>query len=355
MKALVLAGGTGSRLRPFSYSMPKQLVPVANRPVLFHALDALRAIGVTETGIIIGDSGEAIRGAVGDGGRFGMAVTYLPQEEPRGLAHCVMIARDFLGDDDFVMFLGDNVFSAGLTAPLTDFRERGPAAQLVVSKVADPTAYGVVDMDADGRVLALEEKPAVPSSDLAVTGAYFFTPRIHEAVRSISPSRRGELEITDAIQWLVAAGLDVRARAVAGYWKDTGTPADLLECNEVLLENITPAVRGTVDDTTRIYGPVLIEEGARVTGSVLAGPLIIGAGATVEGSRVGPFASIGAGCRLRDASVLYSILLEDASVDGLHTVHGSIIGKGGEARRGRRVATAHRLMIGDHGQIEVPT
>ncbi|MGB8945972.1 MAG: glucose-1-phosphate thymidylyltransferase [Streptomyces sp.] len=354
MKSLVLSGGTGTRLRPLSHSMPKQLVPVANKPVLFHALEALAASGVTETGIIINARNTSIPSAVGDGSRFGMAITYLPQESPQGLAHCVMIARDFLADDDFVMYLGDNIFSPGITEELAAFRRDRPTAQLLLSKVSNPSAYGIAELDGQNRVTALEEKPARPRSDLAVTGAFFFTPEIHEAVDNTKPSWRGELEITDAIQWLVSHDHEVRGTVYSGFWKDTGTLHDLLECNRVLLEALEPGIQGSVDALSRVYGPVVVEPGARVERSVLVGPTVIGAGSIVEDSYVGAFSSLGRGCRLQDAGVESSIILDHASVRGVRTLHDSIVGKGGDVRLGADSLSKHRLMVGDDCRVEIP-
>ncbi|TYB45402.1 glucose-1-phosphate thymidylyltransferase [Actinomadura chibensis] len=357
MKALVLAGGHGTRLRPFSHTIPKQLVPVANAPVLFHVLDALRAAGVTETGIIVSAPGEAVRAAVGDGSRFGMSVTYLPQDEPLGLAHCVLIARDFLADDDFVMYLADNVFADGIGEPLLEFQERRPAAQLVVAKAAEPTECGIAEVDDTGRVLGVEEKPDRPRSDLAVTGVYFFSAQIHEAVRAIKPSARGELEITDAVQWLVSQGRDVQARLLAGPWHDTGTVDGLLDCNRTLLERLRPEVRGAVTAGTVITGPVVVAEDALIERSVITGPALLGPGCVVRGSRIGPGTSLGAGCLLEDADVRHSMLLDGAHVTGVGPIAGSVIGRnalvgpppgapdGGPA--------AHRLVVGDDGRIEV--
>lgn len=353
MKALVLSGGSGTRLRPFSHSMPKQLVPVAGKPVLFHALEALREAGITETGVIVGAPGTAVRAAVGDGSRFDMSVTYIPQEAPKGLAHCVMVARDFLAEDDFVMYLGDTVYAGGVTAAVDAFREGRAAAQLVVTKVENPSQYGVVELDATGLVTAMEEKPTAPRSDLAVTGLYCFTPEIHEAVRAIRPSRRGELEITDALQWLILRGRPVRARTFSGYWADTGTLHDLLECNKVLLEEITPRNDGTVDTASRISGLVVIEAGAIVERSKITGPAVIGADSTIIDSEVGPYSSFGRGCRLRDAGVAHSILLDGASVQGVRPIRGSIIGRSGEVRQSQTPSAGHRLMVGDDSRIEV--
>jgi glucose-1-phosphate thymidylyltransferase len=354
VKALVLAGGAGTRLRPLSHSTPKQLIPVAAKPVLFHALEALRAAGVTEAGIIVSAPGTQIRAAVGDGSRFGLKVTYLPQDRPRGLAHCVIIARDFLGDDDFVMYLGDNIFAGGITEQLREFRKIRPTAQLVVTKVSNPSQYGIAELDDTGRVTALQEKPAQPRGDLAVTGAYFFTPEIHEAVFAIEPSRRGELEITDAVQWLVTRGREVRADRFSGYWADTGTLEGLLECNQVLLDKITPDLRGAVDRLSRISGPVIVEEGAEVTRSMITGPAIIGAGSTIEDSRVGPYTSLGNDCHLWGAGVEYSILLDQASVRGVRTIQGSIIGRAGDVRQNQDGSIVHRLLVGDDSRIDVP-
>jgi glucose-1-phosphate thymidylyltransferase len=354
VKALVLAGGTGSRLRPFSYSTPKQLVPVANEPVLFHGLRALRSAGVTEAGIVVSGPGTAIRAAVGDGSDFGLAVRYLPQDAPRGLAHCVLIARDFLGDDDFAMLLGDTVFADGISEPMAQFHAHRPAAQLVVTKVANPTEYGVVELDGSGQVIGLEEKPAHPRSNLAIAGVYFFTAQIHEAAAAIRPSWRNELEITDAIQWLVQHGRPVRAHPYAGYCRDTGKVTDMLDCNRVLLEGLTPAVRGSVDPLTQLSGAVVIEAGAMVEASRIDGPVIIGSGSRVIDSYLGPYTSVGAGCRLENAGVEDSILLDRSSVRGVRSIKGSLIGRAADVRPCGQEMRAHRLIMGDDSRVEVP-
>ncbi|MFF4412801.1 glucose-1-phosphate thymidylyltransferase [Streptosporangium sp. NPDC001559] len=354
MKALVLAGGTGSRLRPFSHTTPKQLVPVANKPVLFHGLESLRAAGITDIGLIVNASGTAIRTAVGDGSAFGVEVTYIPQDEPRGLAHCVMIARDFLADDDFVMYLGDNVFAEGIAGPVAQFQTERPAAQLVLVKIADPSEYGVAELDSSGRIVGLQEKPARPRSDLAVTGAYLFSPQIHDAVRRIRPSRRNELEITDAVQWLVEQGRDVRAHICTGYWKDSGNVTDLLDCNRALLEKLTPGVRGTVDPLTQIGASVVIEAGATVTASRIDGPAIIGSGTAVKNSYIGPYTAIGSGCLVEDAGVEDSIMLDRSSIRGVRSVKGSLIGREADVRQGRQEVRVHHLVVGDDSLVEVP-
>jgi glucose-1-phosphate thymidylyltransferase len=353
MKALVLAGGSGTRLRPFTYSMPKQLIPVANKPVLAHCLTDLRDAGVVEVGMIVNGRGPEIQAAIGDGADLGLRITYIHQEAPLGLAHCVQLARPFLGDADFVMYLGDNVLVGGMARFADEFRARRPAAQLLLSKVIDPREYGVAELDATGRVVGLQEKPPRPRSNLAVMGVYFFTPEVHEAVDRIRPSARGELEITDAIQWLVEHGRQVDGAEFTGYWKDTGRVDDVLECNRVLLGELTRDVRGEVDAASRIEGPVVIEPGAQVIRSRIDGPAIVGAGTVVEDSRVGPYTSLGTDCRLRDAEVRYSIALDHASVQSVRSIVGSIIGRSADVCSAPGIPTGHRLVIGDHTRVEV--
>ncbi|WP_101258531.1 glucose-1-phosphate thymidylyltransferase [Streptomyces barkulensis] len=349
MKALVLSGGSGTRLRPFSYSMPKQLIPIANKPVLAHVLDNIRALGVTEVGIVVGDRAAQISEVIGDGSSMGVRVTYIPQERPLGLAHCVALARPFLGDEDFVMYLGDNMLPEGIAPIAEEFTARRPDAQVVVHKVSDPRAFGVAELDADGRVERLVEKPSRPRSDLALIGVYFFTPAIHRAVAAIEPSARGELEITDAIQLLVAEGRDVRASVYGGYWKDTGRVEDVLECNRRLLETLRPYAAGEVDAHSEVTGPVVIEAGARIVRSRITGPAIVGAGSVVEGSDLGPGTSIGRDCVLRNTRLTDSIVLDGASIADLPGLHGSLIGRNASVGASAR----HRLVIGDHTRIEV--
>ncbi|WP_372410928.1 glucose-1-phosphate thymidylyltransferase [Streptomyces luteireticuli] len=346
MKALVLSGGLGTRLRPLTHSMAKQLVPVANKPVLVHCLEAIRRIGITEAGIIVGDHADEITAEIGDGASLGLDITYIRQEAPLGLAHCVAVAEDFLGGDDFVMYLGDNVLVEGIGAAAESFAARRPAAQILVTKVLDPRQYGVAEVGDDQVVRGLVEKPADPVSDLAVIGVYFFTPAIHEAVRAIRPSGRGELEITDALQHLVAEGRTVTAFEYSGYWQDTGKTDGLLECNRVLLDRIEREVHGRIDDESRIDGAVVVAPGATVTRSRLTGPLVIGPGTVVRNSRIGPHTALGEGCTVQDADVEDSILLDGAVLDGVGPVRGSLIG-----RRSRVTsppgAHAHRLVVGD--------
>ncbi|MCX4851924.1 glucose-1-phosphate thymidylyltransferase [Streptomyces sp. NBC_00893] len=352
MKALVLSGGSGTRLRPFTYSMPKQLMPVANRPVLEHVLENIRELGVSEVAVVVGDREREIAAVLGDGARLGLRLTYIRQEQPLGLAHCVKIAREFLGEDDFVMYLGDSMLPQGVKEMAREFAEHRPTAQVVVQRVADPRAFGVAEVAPDGRVTRLVEKPEQPRSDLALTGVYFFTPVIHQAIDKIPPSARGELEITDALQWLVSYGATVRAREYTGYWKDTGRAEDVLDCNRELLRAVERSVGGLVDDSV-LTGPVVVEPGARVVRSRIVGPAIVGAGSQVVDSHVGPYTSIGRGCRLRDTAVEDSIVLDGASVSRVPALRGSLIGRSAAVTSAEGGTVHHRLVVGDHTQVEV--
>ncbi|MEV6054832.1 glucose-1-phosphate thymidylyltransferase [Streptomyces sp. NPDC052107] len=353
MKALLLSGGSGTRLRPITHTSAKQLVPVANKPVLFYGLEAIAEAGITQVGIIVGDTAEEIRAAVGDGSAFGLDVTYIPQAAPLGLAHAVLIAREFLGDDDFVMYLGDNFVVGGITDLVDAFRGQRPDAQILLTKVPDPAAFGVAELDAAGQVIGLEEKPRHPKSELALVGVYLFSPAIHEAVRSVQPSGRGELEITDAIQWLIDAGRDVRSTIISGYWKDTGNVTDMLEVNRSVLETLERRIDGTVDDDSEIIGRVRIEPGAKVTGSRIVGPVVVGANTVITDSYVGPFTSIAGGCRIDDSEIEYSIVLRDSSVSGVRRVEASLIGRNVEVTPAPRKPAAHRLVLGDHSKVQI--
>ncbi|MDN3240428.1 glucose-1-phosphate thymidylyltransferase [Glycomyces tritici] len=353
MKALVLSGGAGTRLRPITHTSAKQLVPVANKPVLFYGLEAIAEAGITEVGIIVGDTAAEIREAVGDGSELGIKVTYIPQDAPLGLAHAVLIAKDFLGDDDFVMYLGDNFIVGGISGLVDQFRAEKPDAQILLTQVSDPRSFGVAELDAAGQVVGLEEKPKEPKSDLALVGVYLFTPLIHEAVRSIEPSWRGELEITHAIQWLIEQKRDVRSTTIHGYWKDTGNVTDMLEVNRTVLETLEPSLDGEIDETSEIIGRVQIHKTAKVTGSRIVGPAIIGAGSVVTDAYVGPFTSISDDCRIEDAEVEYSILLKESSIVGVRRIEASLIGRNAEITPAPRVPAAHRLVIGDYSKVQI--
>jgi len=367
IKGLVLAGGEGTRLRPITHTAAKQLVPVANKPILFFALEQLAAAGIVEVGIVVGSTEPEIREAVGNGEQFGLSVTYLRQAAPLGLAHAILIARDFLGDDDVVMYLGDNLLRDGITPFVQSFRAlrdeasrprlgetmEPPAAQILLAQVPDPERFGVAELDEAGNVIGLVEKPSDPRSDLALVGVYLFDPTIHEAVRAIQPSDRGELEITDAIQWLIDNGHRVRHELLGGWWKDTGALDPLLEGNRLMLEVVEPRQAGKVDDESRIDGRVRIEEGVIVERSVIRGPVAIGAGTSVIDSYIGPYTAIGPRCQIVRSEVEHSIVMAGSEVIGIPRLVDSLVGRDvsvrGEARRPR----AARLMVGDHSRIEL--
>jgi len=351
MKALILAGGTGTRLRPFTYTMPKQLIPVANKPVLEHVLNNVRHLGVTEVGIIVNCWAPEIVAQIGDGSRFGLRLKYIQQDKPRGLAHAVLIARDFIGTDDFVMYLGDNILADSITKCHEEFAARRPAAHVVVTKVTDPQAFGVVEIDGDGAVLRLTEKPRYPRSDLALTGVYFFTPAIHRAVAAIRPGARGELEITDAIQWLLTAGEEVTASQYDGYFRDVGRVKDVLECNRRVLDGLRPSVSGEIDACSKLIGPVTVEAGARVARSVIEGPAIVGAGSLVRDSHVGPHTSIGRDCVLTGAHIDYSVVLEGATISDVRGIHWSMIGRHATVATADPGTIGQCLVVGDGSSV----
>ncbi|KAB1140382.1 glucose-1-phosphate thymidylyltransferase [Streptomyces luteolifulvus] len=353
MKALVLSGGAGTRLRPITHTSAKQLVPVANKPVLFYGLESIAAAGITEVGVIVGDTAAEIEEAVGDGSAFGLKVTYIPQERPLGLAHAVLIARDWLGDDDFVMYLGDNFIVGGISGLVDEFRRNRPDAQILLTRVQDPRSFGVAELDEGGQVVSLEEKPEHPKSDLALVGVYLFTPVIHEAVRAIRPSWRGELEITHAIQQLIDIGADVRSTVIKGYWKDTGNVVDMLEVNRTVLETLEARLDGEVDEASEAIGRVVVEQGARIMNSRIVGPAVIGAGTVVSDSYVGPFTSIAENCRITDSELEFSIVLRDSSILGVGRIESSLIGRHVEVTPAPSVPSAHRLVLGDHSKVQI--
>jgi len=356
LKGLILSGGRGTRLRPITYTSAKQLVPVANKPVLFYGIEAMADAGITEIGIIIApETGDEIRAAAGDGSRFGVRITYVIQDEPAGLAHAVLTAEPFLGDAPFVMYLGDNLLQGGMTDLVTAFREHAPQALILLTPVPDPENYGVAELGPGGRgVVRLVEKPSAPPSDLALVGVYMFTPLIHAAARAIEPSWRGELEITDAIQWLVDSGHDVESHVVRGWWKDTGRLDDMLEANRLILETVDRRVDGELVDA-QVDGRVTVEAGARLERSTVRGPAIIGAGAVVRDAYIGPYTAVGAGCVVDSAEVEHSILLEGSQVAHLGgRMESSLLGKDAVISRGARQPRAYRFMVGDNSEISIP-
>ncbi|MFM8531521.1 MAG: glucose-1-phosphate thymidylyltransferase [Ilumatobacteraceae bacterium] len=351
----MLAGGSGTRLRPITYTSAKQLVPVANKPILFYGLESLVHAGISEIGIIVGETAPEVIAAVGDGSRWGARVTYIPQDAPLGLAHCVLIAREFLGDDEFVMYLGDNLLEQDLAIFVDAFRSAPgePAAQILLKQVPDPHRFGVADLGDNGAVVRLVEKPEVPASDLALVGVYLFDRRIHDAVRAISPSPRGELEITDAIQWLVDSGLRVNTHILRGWWIDTGKLTPLLEANRLLLERIAHRIDGSIEAASNIYGRVVIEPGAEIVRSRIRGPVTIASGTRIVDSYIGPYTAIGAGCTIEHSEVEHSVLLDRVQVSGIPRLQDSLVGRDAVVRRSEIRPRALRLMVGDHSHIEV--
>ncbi len=356
MKALILAGGAGTRLRPITHTSAKQLVPVANKPILFYGLEQMAEAGIVEVGMVVGDTAEEIRAAVGDGSRWGLEVTYIPQDSPLGLAHCVLIAQDFLGKDDFVMYLGDNLLRQGVKAFVDRFESDGRShsvAQILLARVPDPQRFGVAEIGPGGEVVRLVEKPEDPPSDLALVGVYLFGPTIHDAVRAIEPSGRGELEITDAIQWLLDNGHRVAHQVVDGWWIDTGKLDALLEGNRLILETLEQRIDGVVDIDCRIEGRVVVEQGAEVLASTIRGPAIIGAGTRIEHSFVGPFTSIAERCVVLRSEIEHSVILEDSRIVDIPRVEDSLIGKQVVVTRSARRPRANRFMLGDHSQVDL--
>lgn len=358
MKALILAGGAGTRLRPITHTSAKQLVPVANKPILFYGIEAMVAAGITEIGVIVGDTRAEVMAALGDGSQWGAQITFIPQDEPLGLAHCVLIASEFLGDDDFVMYLGDNLLEQDLAAFVHAFEsQRGsfdpPAAQILLKRVPDPHRFGIAELDGEGNVVRLVEKPADPPTDLALVGVYLFDRTINDAVRAIAPSARGELEITDAIQWLVDQGRRVRQEELTGWWIDTGKLTPLLEANRLLLEKLDTRVDGDVDESSVLDGRVVVEAGARVVNSTLRGPLVIGAGTVIENSFVGPFSAIGNDCRVTHSEIEHSVIMDSSTITDIPRLEDSLIGKDVVVTRTQVRPRALRLMVGDHCQIDV--
>jgi glucose-1-phosphate thymidylyltransferase len=353
LKGLILSGGKGTRLRPITHTSAKQLVPVANKPVLFYGIEAMAQAGIGDVGIIIApETGEEVKAATGDGSRFGVQITYILQDEPLGLAHAVLTAEEFLGDTPFVMYLGDNLLQGGIDDLVEAFRTHEPDALILLTPVPDPEHYGVAELNG-GAVIRLVEKPAEPRTDLALVGVYMFTPAVHDATRAIRPSARGELEITDAIQYLVDQGLRVEPHIVRGWWKDTGRLEDILAANRLVLDTIIGQVEGELIDS-QVDGRVVIEPGARLERSSVRGPAIIGAGTRLQDCYVGPYTAIGENCWIQNAEVEHSILLAGAVVQGLDgRMESSLLGRNVRIGRDRRQPRAYRFLVGDNSEIGI--
>ena len=354
LKGLILSGGAGTRLRPITHTSAKQLVPVANKPVLFYGIEALVEAGVTEIGIIIApETGDEIRAAAGDGSAFGAEITYIVQDSPAGLAHAVLTAKDFIGDSPFVMYLGDNLLRDGLKGLVSTFREHAPDALILLTPVEEPEHYGVAELDGE-RIVRLIEKPKDPPSNLALVGVYLFSPLIFAASEALEPSWRGELEITEAIQALIDDGRTVQSEVVRGWWKDTGQLADMLEANRLVLEEIETDLQGEVDEGSRVEGRVIVEPGATLTRSVVRGPAVIGADACIEDAYIGPYTSIGGGVHIRRSEVEHSIILAGSVVEDLGTrMEASLLGREVKLTCSDGMPKTLRLLVGDKSEIEI--
>ncbi len=356
MKGLILSGGKGSRLYPITYTNAKQLVPVANKPVLFRVIEAIRDAGIHDIGIVVGvdDNARQVREAVGDGRHWGVKVTYIPQEAPLGLAHAVKISQGFLGDERFVMFLGDNVIQGGISDLIRRFETSDWDSQVVLTPVSDPQHYGVAELDDNGAIVRLVEKPRQPRSNLALVGIYMFSKPIFEAVNSITPSWRGELEITDAIQWLIDHGYRVEPYIHRGWWIDTGKPIDMLEANNRVLEELEHHISGYVDRDSQINGKVTIEKGAEIINSVIRGPAIIGENTRVVNSYIGPFTSIYHDCLIENSEIEHSIVLENCRIVDIPVrIEDSLIGRNVTITRSPIKPKAHKLILGDNSQVGI--
>lgn len=355
MRALILCGGKGTRLRPLTNNTAKQLLPVANRPILFYGLDQIRQAGITDIGIVISpETGKYIKEAVGDGSRWDASISYILQSEPAGIAHAVKVAQDFLADSPFLMFLGDNLIEGDIGKFVQEFNDYSPTALVLLKEVADPCLFGVAELNGSGKVINLVEKPKKPKSNLAIVGVYFFTTKIHQAISQIKPSRRGELEITDAIQWLLDEGEVIRSHILDGWWLDTGKIDDLLEANRVILNEFTKRdINGQTDSKSHIIGRVEIRKGAVIENSGIRGPVSIAEGCQVKNCSIGPFTSIGKGTIIEDSSVERSVILENSRVYQIEHLEDSFIGKGVEIKKTDGRFKAIKLFVGDDARLEL--
>jgi glucose-1-phosphate thymidylyltransferase len=353
MKGLILSGGKGTRLRPLTFTQAKQLVPVANKPVLFYGIEALKDAGITDIGIIVGDTKEEIKRSVGNGSRWGVNISYIEQEAPLGLAHAVKISEKFLGTDPFVMYLGDNILKSGIKSLVEEFSEKKPNSLILLTEVPNPEMFGVAELK-NGKIVRLVEKPKDPISNLALVGVYMFDHHVFEAVKAIQPSWRNELEITDAIQYLVENGYEVQPHLVTGWWKDTGKIEDILEANRLILESLSGENKGKVDEASKINGQVVIEKGVVVKNSIIRGPAIIGKNSRIVDSYIGPFTSIQNGCKISRTEIEHSIVLEGSEISEVGSrIDESLIGRGVRIFKCPPKPSVYRFMVGDQSEIGI--
>lgn len=352
MKALVLAGGKGTRLRPLTYTSAKQLIPVANKPILFYALEAIREAGIEDIGVIVGDTHQEVKAALGDGSRFNARITYIHQPDPLGLAHAVWTAREFLADSPFIMYLGDNLIQHGVKRFVDEFRSLDVDALILLKKVENPRSFGVALLAEDGSILNLEEKPQNPKSDLALVGVYLFSPAVHEAIANLKPSARGELEITDAIQGLVDTKHRVHSHIHEGWWLDTGKKDDMLEANRVVLDEIQTDIRGNIDAESRVIGRVQVGFGSELINTTVRGPAVIGAGCRLVDTFIGPYTSISDGVQVTGAEIEHSIILDGSRIESPEQrIEDSLIGRNVRVSRARTRPAALRLLLGDDSDV----
>ncbi len=354
MKALITAGGHGTRLRPITHTSNKHLIPIANKPMIHFALEYVVDAGVREVGIVCNPNDMELRDALGDGSAFGASITYIEQEAPLGLAHVVKIAQPFIGDEPFVFYLGDNIIVGGITKFVEEFEANQANCQLVLAKVKDPERFGVPEIGPDGRILSIEEKPEHPKSRYAVTGIYVYDSSIFDAVNSIQPSARGELEISDAHQYLLSNGMKVCYSEITGWWKDTGKPSDLLQANHLVLENMESRIEGNVDEESTLTGRVVVEPGAKIVNSHIRGPVALGANVCVENSYIGPYTAIAHDCVIRNSEVEYSIIMQESQIlDVGIRIENSLLGRDVQIVRSAAKPRTHKFMIGDQSRVEV--
>ncbi len=352
MKALILSGGKGTRLRPITHTFAKQLVPVANKPILFYGVEAIIDCGIKEVGVVVGDTRKEIVNALGDGSKWGVKITYIQQESPLGLAHAVKISENFLKDEEFVMYLGDNLIRDGIKTFVDEFKKEKPNSQILLAKVPNPQQFGVAELK-DGQVENLIEKPKEPKSDLALVGVYMFDKNIFKAVNSIKPSWRGELEITDAIQYLIDNGYEVHPHIIEGWWKDTGKLEDMLEANRIILQKKKLDISGMIDNFSKIDGEVVVENGAEIINSHVRGPAIIGENTKIVNSYIGPYTSIYYNVIIENSEIEHSIVLENSKIKDIKRLEDSLIGQNVELSKTEKKPLAYRIMVGDSSKVEI--